>query len=158
MAAARLSDTRFIRFSSRVVNLEIGLVGFVSALLILPINWWGTGVVAWPAATLRLVLSLSYHLFLTKIAERLACLGSSHLGRLFWADLVPNTLFNLVQYPLFVLLGTPRPFWSLFPFWLFSMVMFSQIVKYGERGFEPGILDIVKGLAEDVVALVRPRR
>ena len=145
----RLSRLRFIRVSSHFFNLELGLVGFVSAFLVLLINFVGTGYIAWHAALIRLSLSIGYHLFLPKLTERLSRLGRSLLGRQFWANLVPNTLFNLIQYPIFVELGLPRPFWSVFPFWLIAVITFTQIVKHGRNGYEPGILDIAHGLWQD---------
>ena len=146
----QLSTRRVIRFSSHYFNLELALVGLVSAALVIVINVWGTGYIAWDAALIRLFLSIIFHAFLPKITEKLARLGHSFLGRQFWANLVPNTLFDLIQYPLFVWLGVPRPFWSVFPFWIISLITFTQIVKHGRNGYEPGVLDIAHGLWQDI--------
>jgi len=150
---SQLSRRRIIKASSSFFNLEIGLIGFVSASLLLLINVWGTGYIAWHAAFIRLGLSIGYHLFVTKMAEHLTRFSRSHLGQLFWANLFPNTVYNAIQYPIFVALGVPRPFWSVFPFWCISLITFTQIVKYARKGYEPGVLDIAIGLWYDLARL-----
>ena len=54
-----LAHTRhkLIKAYSAFFNLEIGLAGFIAALLVVLINWWGTGYIAWHAALVKLATS-----------------------------------------------------------------------------------------------------
>lgn len=152
---AKMSERRIIRFSHAWFNPELALVGLVSAGLVLLINWWGTDYFAWHAALVRLALGVAFNAFMPKIAENVARLVRTPLGRQFFANIVPNTLINFLQYPIFVSLGVPRPFWSVFPFWLISVITFTQIVKHSHKGYEPGVLDIAHGLWEDMTSVFR---
>lgn len=153
--ARGLSQRRLIRHSSPFVNLELGLVGFVSASLVFLINFIGTGYIAWHASLVRLVVGVLYHLFIPKLAEYTHMLGKSSLARQFWGNFLPNTLIFGLQLPVFFALGIPRPWLSIWPFWLTSLVTFTQIVKCAQRGYEPGVWDIVCGLLDDCRRLCR---
>ncbi len=153
--ARGLSQRRFLKVSSPYVNLELGLASLISASLVFLINYWGTGYIAWHASLIRLAISLAYHLFLPKLAEYASGLGKSWFGRQFWGNLLPNTIVFAVQIPLFVWLGLPRPLASVWPFWLVSLVTFTQVIKFSRRGYEAGVFDITGGLWEDCRRLCR---
>ncbi len=149
------SSRKLLRQATPLVNLEIGLVGLLSGLLILLINWWGTGYVAWHAALVRVGVSTLFHLLVPKWAEAAARAARTPLRAQLWGNLVPNTVANAVQFPLFLWLGIPRPWLSVWPFWLVGSITFTQVVKLSRRGYEPGVLDILHWLREELRRLGR---
>ncbi len=155
---ALLSKRRLLQFESRFFNVEIGIAGACSSFIVLFINWWGTGYVAWHAAAIRFVLSVAYNLFFPKIGEHLTRKASTTFWKHVWGNFIPNTVAATTYYLLYLWIGVPRPFWSAFPFWLLSLITFTQIVKHARKGYEPGVLDIVLGLWDDVKKPFATRR
>ncbi len=154
---AKLSKYRLIRFSSPYFNIETGLAGFAMAFAVLLINWVGTGIWVWGAAVFRLVFSLVLNLLFPKLGEHLARRGTSPFRRQVLGNLVPTTLGAAIQILVFLWMGIPRPFMSVLPFWLVALVTFTQIVKYAAQGYEPGVLDIVHGLWNDLKKMLKKK-
>ena len=155
--ARKHSHRKLVRVYSPLFNLETGLAGLVSSALVLLINWWGTGILVWGAAFVRLVISLSYNALLPKIGEHLTHVGNGKLSRQFWGNFVPNTVAMGIHVPIFFALDVPRPWLSILPFWFLSLITFTQVVKYSKNGYEPGVLDILHGLWEDVMKLFKKK-